>query len=101
MVTDLYPSGESEVLLKARFDFNWQMWYFLAQPRLLPKGTKLQAASHFDNSANNPLNPDPSQNVKFGVQSDNEMSLCYYGLIVTPEVQPDRVFKSERQTRFD
>jgi hypothetical protein len=101
MVTAIYPSGESEVLLKTRFDFNWQMWYFLAQPKLLPKGTKLQAVSHFDNSPNNPLNPDPSQNVKFGVQSDNEMSLCYYGLIVAPNVQPDKVFQSAQFFRFD
>ncbi len=101
MVTAIYPSGETEVLLKTKFDFNWQNWYFLAQPKLLPKGTKLQAVSHFDNSPNNPLNPDPSQNVRFGVQSDNEMSLCYYGLIVEPQVQADKVFHSEQFFRFD
>src|SRR5262249_35436421 len=47
MITAVYPSGESEVLLKSRFDFNWQLWYILDKPKLLPKGTKLQAVSHF------------------------------------------------------
>jgi hypothetical protein len=97
MVTAIYPSGESEVLLKARFDFNWQLGYILAQPKLLPKGTRLVAVSHHDNSANNPLNPDATKAVRFGVNSDDEMMLCYYGLIVTPDVQPNKVFKSGRQ----
>jgi hypothetical protein len=96
MVTAIYPSGESEVLLKTRFDFNWQLGYILAQPKLLPKGTKLVAVSHHDNSANNPLNPDPTKSVRFGVNSEDEMMLCYYGLIITPDVPPEKVFKSTR-----
>jgi len=35
-----YPSGESEVLLRVpRYEFHWQQTYYLAEPRLLPKGT--------------------------------------------------------------
>jgi mono/diheme cytochrome c family protein len=54
----IYPSGESEVLLNVPgYDFNWQMSYVLRQPRLLPKGTRLESAVYFDNSPNNPNNP--------------------------------------------
>jgi hypothetical protein len=56
------------------------------------------AVSHHDNSANNPLNPDATRSVKFGVNSDDEMMLCYYGLIVTPDIQPEKVFKATRPT---
>jgi hypothetical protein len=97
MVTAIYPTGESEVLLKTRFDFNWQLGYILARPKVLPKGTRLVALSHFDNSPNNPLNPDPRASVRFGVRSEDEMTLCYYGLIVAPDVRPDRVFRATRR----
>ena len=43
------------------YDFNWQLTYELAQPKLLPKGTVIECTAHFDNSANNPYNPDPDQ----------------------------------------
>jgi mono/diheme cytochrome c family protein len=38
----LYPSGESEILLKGPFDFNWQLGYEFAKPVMLPKGTRLE-----------------------------------------------------------
>ena len=34
------PDGTREVLLDVpRYDFNWQLWYMLKEPRLIPKGT--------------------------------------------------------------
>ena len=44
-----------------RYDFNWQIDYMLAEPKLMPKGTVLRCEAHFDNSADNPTNPDPDQ----------------------------------------
>ena len=56
----IYPTGESQVLLSVpRYDFNWQLTYDLAQPLLLPKGTELEVTAWYDNSPNNPANPDP------------------------------------------
>jgi len=53
-----YPSGESEVLLRVpRYEFHWQQTYYLAEPRLLPKGTILTIKAGWDNSPNNPNNP--------------------------------------------
>ncbi|MEP0265942.1 cytochrome c, partial [Dokdonia sp.] len=60
------------------FDFNWQLVYNYKTPILLPKGTVIKAAGIFDNSFQNPLNPDPSKEVIFGYQSSDEM---FMGLV--------------------
>ena len=55
-----YPDGRSEVLLDVpHYDFNWQLRYEFAEPKLMPKGTVLHCIAHFDNSADNLANPDP------------------------------------------
>lgn len=64
-----------------RYDFNWQRKYTLAEPIALPKGSVAVVELHWDNTASNPLNPDPSQTVKFGRLTTNEMgstSIGYY-----------------------
>jgi hypothetical protein len=69
-----YPSGETERLLRVpKYDFNWQINYYLAAPKLLPKGTILEVSGHFDNSLNNPSNPDPKVEVRYGEQTWEEM----------------------------
>jgi hypothetical protein len=69
-----YPSGEKETLLAvAHYDFNWMLTYDLAQPKVLPKGTVIECTAHFDNSANNKYNPDPTKEVHFGEQTWEEM----------------------------
>ena len=56
-----YPDGRSEVLLDVpNWDFNWQLRYEFAEPVLVPKGLVLQCMAHFDNSADNLANPDPT-----------------------------------------
>ena len=44
-----------------------------AEPVFIPKGTRLAIISHFDNSLNNPLNPDPTKVVRWGEASEMEM----------------------------
>jgi peroxiredoxin len=74
-----YPDGTSEVLLDVpRWDFNWQNRYVLAEPKRLPAGTVLRCVAHFDNSSDNPANPDPSATVRTGSQSWDEMFNGYY-----------------------
>jgi peroxiredoxin len=71
-----YPDGGEEVLLDVpRYDFNWQNIYILKQPKLLPEGTVVDMEAHYDNSADNPLNPDPDQGVMWGDQTWQEMML--------------------------
>jgi hypothetical protein len=78
-----YPSGEKETLLDVpHYDFNWQLSYELAQPKLLPKGTVIECTAHFDNSPNNPYNPDPSKEVHFGEQTWEEMMIGFMDVAV-------------------
>lgn len=64
-----------ETLLQIpNFNFEWQLAYELAPgTKRLPKGTRLQAVAHYDNSAFNPYNPDPQRTVPYGQQSFDEM----------------------------
>ncbi len=69
-----YPTGETETLLTVpKYDFNWQLTYYLKEPKALPKGTVLECIAHFDNSPNNPFNPDPKSDVYWGEQTWEEM----------------------------
>ncbi len=90
----IYPTGESETLFKARFDFDWQLGYNFAKPIPLPKGTRLIGISHFDNSVNNKFNPDPSKEVRWGPQNWDEMSNCFVGMLFDVTTDPALVFKA-------
>jgi len=72
--TATYPDGRTDVLLSVpKYDFNWQTEYIFAEPLKLPKGTTLRAVAHYDNSAGNKDNPDPSSDVAWGDQTWEEM----------------------------
>jgi hypothetical protein len=69
-----YPDGKTETLLSVpNYDFNWQSTYRFAEPLKIPKGTKLTWTGHWDNSADNPRNPDPNKTVFWGLQTWDEM----------------------------
>jgi hypothetical protein len=72
--TVIYPDGRSEVLLSVpKYDFNWQTDYVFAEPMKLPKGAKIRAVAHYNNSVTNKANPDPSSEVRWGDQTWEEM----------------------------
>ncbi len=74
-----YADGQREVLLDVpRYDPNWQLRYVFAEPKLLPAGSKLHFRAHYDNSADNPANPDPTKTVTVGQQTWDEMFECQY-----------------------
>jgi hypothetical protein len=69
-----YPDGTEQVLYsQPLYNFNWQMTYHFEDPVFLPAGTTILVDGGFDNSAQNPFNPDPSINVYGGEQSWDEM----------------------------
>jgi hypothetical protein len=75
-----YPDGKSETLLSVpRYNFMWQVVYILAKPIRLPKGALIRVSAHWDNSAGNKFNPDPSQTVRWGAQSWQEMMVALLG----------------------
>jgi peroxiredoxin/mono/diheme cytochrome c family protein len=74
----VYPDGKSDILLRVpRYDFSWQSNYRLAKPLSLPAGTRIECTAHFDNSADNPNNPDPSKLVRWGEQTWEEMMIGF------------------------
>ena len=90
-----YPDGRTETLLSVpKYDFNWQLTYELAQPKVLPKGTRIDVIAHFDNSTRNLYNPDPSATVRWGDQTWEEMMIGFFTTLVdvpaarTPTGQP-------------
>ena len=90
-----YPSGETEILLRLpRWDFNWQLTYRLAEPKLLPKGTLIEIVGHFDNSANNPYNPDPKSAVTYGEQTWEEMFAALMDILVDPGTADTELFET-------
>jgi hypothetical protein len=75
----VYPDGASKVLLWVpRFNFNWQLTYFFREPVAAPAGTRLEVVAHHDNSPNNPFNPDPTKEVRWGDQTWDEMMIGYF-----------------------
>ena len=75
----IYPDGRSEKLMSVpNYDIHWQTFYRLNQPKSLPAGTRIMVNAAFDNSADNPVNPDPSQEVKWGLKSSDEMLVGYF-----------------------
>ena len=69
-----YPDGRTETLLNVpAYSFNWQITYRAADPIFIPKGTRLKIDARFDNSRNNPMNPNPGTAVRWGSASETEM----------------------------
>jgi len=78
-MTAIFADGHQQILLNVpRWDFNWQTGYVLTEPVLLPKGTKLVWDMTWDNSQQNPANPDPTQTVHWGDQTWEEMGLGFF-----------------------
>ena len=76
-----YPNGQTETVLTVpRYSFNWQLTYDLSEPRVLPKGTVVEATAWYDNSASNPANPDPTTVVHQGEQSWDEMLIGFFDI---------------------
>lgn len=72
------PDKKTQTLLDVpAYDFNWQLAYRYADPILIPRGSTLKATGWYDNSKNNPANPDPTKTVKWGPQTYDEMMLGY------------------------
>ena len=84
------PNGERELeietLLRVNYHFHRQMSYRLAEPRLLKAGTELQAVAWYDNSANNPHNPDPNAAVRWGEQTYDEMMVGFFDVAVAADL---------------
>jgi thiol-disulfide isomerase/thioredoxin/mono/diheme cytochrome c family protein len=93
---ELTPPGDEQpttVLDIPRYDFNWQLRYTLREPLDAPAGSTLTGTAWYDNSADNPANPDPSKTVRWGPQTFDEMMLGYieYHLVNEDPAHPDEL----------
>jgi hypothetical protein len=90
----VYPDGALETLLRVpRYDFNWQLGYDLAERKLLPAGTRIEATGWFDNSPNNKSNPDPTAEVRWGDQSWEEMMIGFFWVSIPADMDPGKLLR--------
>jgi hypothetical protein len=98
----MFPDGRAQTVLSVpHYDFNWQLGYDLATPIRVPKGTKLVVTAHYDNSANNKFNPDPTRTVYYGDMTWEEMMFPFFSVIVDKNVDPRKILNIVRGRRAD
>jgi hypothetical protein len=88
----VHPDNSKETLLHVNYNFYWQLSYKLATPRPLKAGTELQAIGVFDNSKNNPHNPDPTKAVHWGDQTSDEMLVGFFDLALPVDLDKQHYF---------
>jgi hypothetical protein len=82
----IYPDGRTETILKLNsWDLNWQLAYKLSEPLALAPGARVKATGWWDNSANNPANPNPKVDVVWGEQSWEEMLVGFFTVATDPK----------------
>jgi mono/diheme cytochrome c family protein len=86
------PDGSIGPLLRVNYHFHWQLSYRLAEPMLLKAGTKLRAVAWYDNSRNNPHNPDPTATVTWGDQTYQEMMVGFFDVAVPANMDKEKFF---------
>jgi len=92
-----YPDGRVETVLPVpHYNFNWQTYYIFANPLAVPRGSTLEAVAHYDNSVNNPSNPDPTKEVHWGEQTWDEMQ--YTGINYTVDAESSKPVRSQSKS---
>lgn len=76
-------SQKGETLLSVpRYDFNWQHTYVFSEPKPLAQLKDICCRVTFDNSTQNPFNPDATQWVTWGDQTWEEMAVAFFEVAV-------------------
>jgi hypothetical protein len=90
--------SDPQVLLRVpRYDFSWQLQYYLAEPLQLARGSRIECLATFDNSPNNPANPDPSKEVRWGDQSWEEMMVGTVDVAIDAHMDPMDLYRPARK----
>jgi hypothetical protein len=93
----VFPNGETRTILRVpQYNWHWQLWYNLAEPIDLPPGARIECTAHFDNSRNNPENPDPTKTVIWGQQSWDEMMVGFFNLVYDPKISPNDLLPEKK-----
>jgi hypothetical protein len=84
--TAILPDGTSTLITHVPvYDWNWQSNYELANPVSVPAGTKYHVFARWDNTKDNPENPDPNAVVTYGPWTENEMLTTWSHVVLTDE----------------
>jgi Copper type II ascorbate-dependent monooxygenase, C-terminal domain len=93
----VFPNGETRTILRVpQYNWHWQLWYNLTEPIELPPGARIECTAHFDNSRNNPENPDPTKTVIWGQQSWDEMMVGFFNLVYDPKISPNDLLPEKK-----
>lgn len=78
------PQNDTINLVKIdKWDFKWQGSYLFRKPLKIPTGSKLYSEAVYDNTMNNPYQPNnPPVDVSLGEATDDEMMLIYFAFLV-------------------
>jgi peroxiredoxin len=91
----IHQGEQARTILEVpHYDFNWQHTYLLRNPIAFEEGQSLRFTATFDNSSENPFNPDPSQFVTWGDQTFEEMAVVFFEL-AKPIANSPRVVKKQ------
>jgi hypothetical protein len=73
------PFDQIPLIHIPEWDFEWQDFYVFKHLKKIPQGYKLYGKAIFDNTTNNPYNPNnPPQNIGYGLNTSDEMFLVYF-----------------------
>jgi hypothetical protein len=98
----VFPNGETRTILQVpAYNWHWQLWYNLQEPIVLPKGTKIECTAHFDNSAKNTENPDPTKTVIWGQQNWDEMMVGFFNLVYDANMSPKDLLPDKKEKEDD
>ncbi len=93
-------AGGSDVLLDVpHYDFNWQHRYEFASPLPLKSIDSLAFETTFDNSSDNPTNPDPNEHVTWGDQTWQEMAVTFIEVAQPVRVETPQAAAMTRDLR--
>jgi hypothetical protein len=100
--TAILPDGAEKLIAHVPvYDWNWQSNYELAEPVSVPAGTKYHVFATWDNTADNPENPDPNAVVTYGPWTENEMLTTWSHVVLTEEKLGLKVENGRVVGRFD
>lgn len=89
-------AGETVVLDVPRYRFDWQLRRVLAKPVTVASGETIRVEATFDNSRNNPRNPDPAATVRWGEQSWQEMMVAFVDVAIPAAWPAAEIYRAKR-----
>lgn len=93
------PDGKKVSLLDVNWDFRWQGAYHYREPLFLPKGTRIDTVTSYDNSSDNPYNPyNPPVRATWGWGTDQEMGELYITILADSDNDARKLARAAQES---